>query len=205
MKRFGWVLLLMGVSVQAMAQTILVFGDSISAAYGMEVTQGWTDRLQETLQALPGHEGDRIANASISGETSLGGLARLGQELSRHKPDWVLLELGANDGLRGLPPATLKANLAEIIRQSQQAGARVLLLGMKIPPSYGARYIQMYHEVYGQLAGEFNIPLIPFILEDVSLDPGLMQADGLHPNAKAQPLIAKKVADTLLPLLNVQR
>jgi len=183
------------------ARTILVMGDSISAAYGMAVNDGWVSLLQEKLKQTPGLEQERVVNASISGETTGGGLMRLPQVLTTHKPDWVLLELGANDGLRGLSPAAMKSNLESMVRLSQQTGARVLLLGMKIPPSYGPRYIQMFYEVYSQLAEALQLPLIPFILEDVALDTALMQPDGLHPNARAQPLIAIRIAQTLIPLL----
>ncbi len=202
MKRYWAVMgLMMLLSGPGVAGTILVFGDSISAAYGMDVAEGWVVLLQETLKRTPGREHDRVVNASISGGTSAGGLARLGRELATHQPDWVLLELGANDGLRGLSPEAMKANLDSMIRQSQATGARVLLLGMKIPPSYGPRYIDMFYRIYPQLAEALKIPLIPFILEGIALDPALMQPDGLHPNAKAQPLIADKIASTLRPLL----
>jgi acyl-CoA thioesterase-1 len=114
----------------------------------------------------------------------------------------LILELGANDGLRGLPPALMKSNLAEISRRAQHANAKVLLLGIKIPPNYGKRYIEMFYNVYPQLAKEMNIPFIPFLLEDIALTSGLMQSDGLHPNAQAQPIIAEKIWQQLLPLLN---
>ncbi|ASF48731.1 arylesterase [Methylovulum psychrotolerans] len=183
-----------------MAKSIVVLGDSISAAYGMEVDQGWVALLQAKLNKdQPGRHS--IHNESISGDTSAGGLARIDAALALHKPDLVLLELGANDGLRGLSPVTMKANLTEIIRRAQQAGAKVLLLGMKIPPNYGKRYIDLFYNVYPQLANELNLPLVPFILEEVALDPALMQADGLHPNAKAQPIIADKIAAYVFPLL----
>ncbi len=202
MKRY-WVVmgLMMLLSGPSVAGTILVLGDSISAAYGMEVAEGWVALLPETLKKTPGQDAHRVVNASISGETSAGGLARLGRELTIHKPDWVLLELGANDGLRGLSPAAMKTNLESMIRQSQAAGAQVLLLGMKIPPSYGPRYIEMFYGIYPQLAEALGIPLVPFILEGIAVNPELMQPDGLHPNAKAQPLIADRIAATLRPLL----
>jgi acyl-CoA thioesterase-1 len=181
------------------AKSILVFGDSISAGYGIEVQQGWVALLQKKL-AEHAHT-DTIRNESISGETTAGGLSRIDQALSRYKPDLVLLELGANDGLRGLSPQEMHKNLSEIIAKAEKSGAKVLLLSMKIPPNYGARYIEMFYKIYPQLAGELHIPLVPFILEDVALKPELMQADGLHPNALAQPIIAEKIWTYLQPLL----
>lgn len=197
-----WVaVIMMLMSHAAMAKSILVLGDSISAAYGIEVGQGWVALLQDKLKLSKGHSDAIVHNESISGDTSAGGLARIGPALDAYKPSFVLLELGANDGLRGLSPVVMKNNLAEIIRRAQTSGAKVLLLGMKIPPNYGKRYVDMFYDVYPQLAKELNIPFIPFILEDVALDPSMMQADGLHPNAKAQPIIADKIAAYLFPLL----
>jgi acyl-CoA thioesterase-1 len=183
----------------AMAKSIVVLGDSISAGYGIEVQQGWVALLQNKLneQAKP----YVISNASISGDTSAGGLARLPPLLSQHKPDILLLELGANDGLRGLSAPEMKHNLSEIVRRSQAAGAKVMLLGMKIPPNYGKRYVEIFYGIYPQLAEELKIPLVPFILEDVALKPEWMQADGLHPNVLGQPAIAEKVWQHLQPML----
>jgi acyl-CoA thioesterase-1 len=183
----------------AMAKSIVVLGDSISAGYGIDVNAGWVNLLQQKFKALPSDV--VIHNESISGDTTAGGLARLDPLLSRHKPAWVLVELGANDGLRGLSPQEMKSNLTEIVKRSQKAGAKVMLLGMKIPPNYGKRYIDLFYNIYPQLADELNLPLIPFILEDVALKPEMMQADGLHPNALGQPLIAEKVWGYVMPLL----
>ena len=183
----------------AMAKSIVVLGDSISAGYGIDVNAGWVNLLQQKFKALPSDV--VIHNESISGDTTAGGLARLDPLLSRHKPAWVLVELGANDGLRGLSPQEMKSNLTEIVKRSQKAGAKVMLLGMKIPPNYGKRYIDLFYNIYPQLADELNLPLVPFILEDVALKPEMMQADGLHPNAVGQPLIAEKVWGYLWPLL----
>lgn len=179
--------------------TIVVLGDSISAGFGIEVEQGWVALLQKKL--IETHHNYRISNASISGETSAGGLARIDPILTAQKPVIVLLQLGANDGLRGLSPVDMKNNLAEIVNRAQKTGAKVILLGMKIPPNYGKRYVDMFYNVYPQLAKELNIPLVPFILEDIVLNKDLMQADGLHPNAKAQPILAKKIEPYLFPLL----
>jgi acyl-CoA thioesterase-1 len=183
----------------AMAKSIVVLGDSISAGYGIDVNAGWVNLLQQKFKALPSDV--VIHNESISGDTTAGGLARLDPLLSRHKPAWVLVELGANDGLRGLSPQEMKSNLTEIVKRSQKAGAKVMLLGMKIPPNYGKRYIDLFYNIYPQLADELNLPLVPFILEDVALKPEMMQADGLHPNALGQPLIAEKVWGYVMPLL----
>lgn len=181
------------------AGAIVVLGDSISAGYGIEVSQGWVSLLQNKLNASNGD--DQVINESISGETTAGGLARIDRILSEYKPVVLLLELGANDGLRGLPLDIMKDNLAEIIRRGQKAGAKVLLLGMRIPPNYGKRYTNMFYNVYLQLSSELKIPYVPFILEDVALIKELMQPDGLHPNAKAQSIIAERVWMPLQSLL----
>lgn len=182
-----------------MAKSIVVLGDSISAGYGIDVKQGWVALLQKKFNE---QQLDYvISNESISGDTSAGGLARIDQALARHKPAIVLLELGANDGLRGLSPVEMKNNLIEMVKRSQKAGAKVLLLSMRIPPNYGKRYIEMFYNIYPQLSAELNIPYVPFILEEVALKPELMQADGLHPNALAQPTVAEKIWPYLQPLL----
>jgi len=187
-------------SLQTMAEpVIVVLGDSISASYGMPVEQGWVSLLQKKL--LTHHSRYSLYNASISGETSAGGLARIDALLNTQKPAIVLLQLGANDGLRGLSPVDMKSNLEEITRRAQNIGATVLLLSMKIPPNYGKRYVDLFYNVYPQLAQQLNITLIPFLLEDVALHKDLMQADGLHPNAKAQAILADKIEPYLLPLL----
>ena len=196
---FTVIFLLMPWSVIAKPQTILVLGDSISAGYGIEITQGWVSLLQKKL--VESNSQYSIINASISGETSAGGISRIDALLATHKPGIVLLQLGANDGLRGLSPVQMKNNLAEIVHRSQKSGARVILLAMKIPPNYGKRYVELFYAVYPQLANELNVQLVPFILEDVALNKELMQADGLHPNAKAQPLLANKIEPYIFPLL----
>lgn len=188
------------VSVSAAAKSIVVLGDSISAAYGIEVGQGWVTLVQNRLQKE--HSDYTISNESISGDTSAGGLARIDDALSRHKPSVVIIELGANDGLRGLSPAILKNNLAEITRRVQKSGAKALLLSMRIPPNYGKRYTEMFYNVYPQLSKELNVPYVPFILEDVALAKQLMQQDGLHPNEKAQAMIVEKIWPHLIKLLD---
>ncbi len=192
------VLCLPGVVI-AKPHTILVLGDSISAGYGLEIEQGWVALLQKKLVETKRHYS--IINASISGETTAGGLARVNALLSTHQPSIVLLQLGANDGLRGLSPVQMKNNLTEIVHLSQNSGAKVILLAMKIPPNYGKRYVEQFYSAYPQLAQELSIQLVPFILEDVALNKDLMQVDGLHPNAKAQSILADKIEPYLFPLL----
>lgn len=199
MVRFLFALIVSLMPMTVLAKSIVVLGDSISAGYGIEVKQGWVALLQNKLaQANRPYE---VINASISGDTTAGGLARIDKILATHKPDVVLVELGANDGLRGLPPKLMKENLAEITQRARKAGAKVLLLSMRIPPNYGKRYTEMFYDVYPQLSKELGVPYMPFILEDVALVKELMQPDGLHPNAKAQPMIADKVWEHLQPLL----
>jgi acyl-CoA thioesterase-1 len=142
-----------------------------------------------------------VNNESISGDTSAGGLARIDAALARHKPNVVIIELGANDGLRGLSPAILKNNLADIANRAKRSGAKVLLLSMRIPPNYGKRYTEMFYNVYPQLSTELAVPYVPFILEDIALVKNLMQADGLHPNDKAQTIIVEKIWPPLEKLL----
>lgn len=182
-----------------MGKSIVVLGDSISAGYGIDVGQGWVALVQNKLkEQLKDYSVD---NESISGDTSAGGLARLDDVLSRHKPSVLIIELGANDGLRGLSPAILKNNLADIVLRAQKSGARVLLLSMRIPPNYGKRYTEMFYDVFPQLSKELNVPYVPFILEDVALAKELMQEDGLHPNEKAQAVIVEKIWPHLQKLI----
>jgi acyl-CoA thioesterase-1 len=173
------------------APTILVLGDSVSAGYGIKVEEGWVALLQQRLRQQ-GY-GYRVVNASVSGETTTGGLTRLPRALERHKPAIVLLELGGNDGLRGLPLATTRANLVRMIQLSQRAGARVVLVGMKIPPNYGPRYTQGFEQIFSDLAREYRLPLVPFLLDKVALTAGMMQDDGLHPTARGQPVMLDNV------------
>ncbi len=176
--------------------TLLVMGDSLSAAYGIEQEQGWVALLAERLEGEA-----QVVNASISGETTSGGAQRFSDIIGQREPDIVLLELGGNDGLRGLPPAQMRANLATMIEQSQQAGAEVLLLGIDIPPNYGQAYRDAFTGVYYSLAEEYDLSLVPFLLEDIALNQQLMQSDGIHPTADAQPIILDNVWPALEPLL----
>jgi acyl-CoA thioesterase-1 len=198
-----FVLLILWVAaVPANAETpaILIFGDSISAGYGLaRVDRGWVALLQTKLKT-EGY-GDEVVNASVSGETTAGGLARLPRALSLHHPALVVLELGGNDGLRALPIEQMRANLARMIDLAKGAGAKVLLLGMRIPPNYGREYTQQFSAVYADLARDKHVPLLPFFLSDVALHPDLMQADGVHPVEAAQPLLLATVWPTLAPLL----
>ena len=183
----------------AVAGTLLVLGDSISAAFGLDTRQGWVSLLEQRLAA----EGFdyQVVNASVSGDTSAGGLARLPTLLAEHRPQLVIVELGGNDGLRGQPPAQLKQNLASMIDQSKAGGAKVLLLGMQIPPNYGKRYVEAFAKVFGDVAQKEKVPFVPFFLEGVGGHPELMQADGLHPAVAAQDKLLENVWPTLKPLL----
>lgn len=183
----------------AVAGTLLVVGDSISAAFGLDSRQGWVALLEKRL-VQEGFE-HQVVNASISGDTSAGGAARLPALLVEHKPELVIIELGGNDGLRGQPLAQLQQNLASMVEQSQQAGAKVLLLGMKLPPNYGGRYTTAFAQVFTDLAEQKQVPLVPFFLEGVGGVPGMMQADGIHPTEAAQEILLDNVWPTLKPML----
>jgi len=181
------------------AQIILVVGDSLSAAYGIPVEQGWVSLLQQRLDSAGYHH--RIVNASISGDTTANARARLEPALASHKPAVVLLELGGNDGLRGLSLAAMKDNLAAMISSAREAGAQVLLIGMQLPPNYGPRYTERFQAIYRELARERDLALLPSLVDGIGTERDLMQADGIHPNASAQPLIRDRVWKVLVPLL----
>lgn len=180
--------------------TIVILGDSLSAAFGMELSESWPSLLQQRLDEN-GHA-YRVFNSSITGETTQGGLTRLPRLLQKHDPQIVIVELGGNDGLRGLPLEVTRNNLASIIEQSQAAGARVILAEMRIPPNYGRTYTEKFNGTYADLAAEFGVGLLPFLLQDIALEPGMMQEDGIHPTAAAQPLILEQVWSALQPLLS---
>lgn len=179
---------------------VLVVGDSLSAAHNIPAASGWVNLLQQRvkqqIKAPPA-----IINASISGETTAGALTRLPGLLEKHRPSVVVIELGGNDALRGLTPAQLRGNLEKMIVASQKAGAKVLLLGIDVPPNYGPAYRQRLRQTYVELAKQYDVPLLPFLLEGVALKPNLMQADGLHPTAAAQPQVLDNVWPLLKPLL----
>jgi acyl-CoA thioesterase I len=180
--------------------TILVYGDSLSAAHGIRQEQGWAALLQERLKAA-GFD-YAVANASISGETSSGGASRIAATLARTKPKITVLELGANDGLRGLPIAQMRDNLGAIIRAARNAGSKVLLVGMKLPPNYGPEYVREFEAAYAKLARQHALALVPFMLEGIADKAELFQQDQLHPVAKAQALILENVWKELRPLLS---
>jgi acyl-CoA thioesterase-1 len=192
-------LLLGAPAARAEPPTVLVLGDSLSAAYGIRLEQGWVALLQDRLESK-GY-GHRVVNASSSGETTGGALARLPRALERHRPAVVVIELGGNDGLRGLPIADVRANFESLIRLSRDSGASVLLIGMRIPPNYGPAYTKAFHDLFGELAEKHRLPLVPFFLDGIALEDSLMLEDGLHPNAAAQPRLLEMVWPKLKPLL----
>jgi acyl-CoA thioesterase I len=192
-----WVIALQNAA--AADRTILVFGDSLSAAYGLKSDQGWVALLDKRLRAQ-GY-GYNVVNASISGETTSGGLQRLPRALQLNKPEILVLELGANDALRGLPLAVAKDNLSKMVDLAQQARARVLLVGMRIPPNYGPKYTADFVQMYKDLSTQHRVPLLPFLLESVALDSSRMQDDGLHPNALGEPAVLDTLWPQLAPLL----
>lgn len=188
--------LLLAVATPARADHIVILGDSLSAGYGIARDKSWPTLLGERLS-----EQHRLTNASVSGETTAGGLARLPALLDDAQVDVLVIELGGNDGLRGYPLTSIRSNLQKMITLGEQHGAQVLLLGMRIPPNYGRRYAEGFHELYFSLAEKNALPLVPFLLEGVAQDPALMQDDGIHPTAQAQPLILDIVWPHLQPLL----
>jgi len=192
-------LLLLALPMTAPAQIILVVGDSLSAAYGIPVKDGWVSLLEQRLQTA--EYPYRIVNASISGDTTASARSRLPPALERHKPALVLLGLGGNDGLRGLSLAEMKNNLAAMIASSRESGSQVLLIGVQLPPNYGPRYTEKFQSIYQELASEYGVVLLPSLVDGIGTEQALMQDDGIHPNTIAQPLIAERVWKVLLPLL----
>ena len=181
------------------ARTILVMGDSLSAAYGLSPAQGWVSLTADRIgKTKPGW---RVVNASISGETTAGGAARIAAELQRHKPAIVIIALGANDGLRGLPLAQTRANLEKMVKAAQAGKAKVLLVGMRMPPNYGPDYTRGFEQNFSALAKQYDTALLPFLLEPIALDRNAYQADNLHPVASAQPKLRDHVWKALEPLL----
>ena len=174
------------------SQKILVWGDSLSAAYGIPVKKGWVSLMKKELKGKA-----EVINGSVSGETTRGGLTRLASALKKHNPNIIIIELGANDGLRGILPNVTKANLKKMISLSQTSGAKVVLLGMKIPPNYGMAYSQRFEAVFSGLAKEYQLPFVPFFLSGIIEKLELLQEDELHPTAEAQPLLLKEVLPTI--------
>ena len=181
-------------------ESLLIYGDSISAGYGMSKEKQWSVILQDIINK--DNLKINVINSSVSGETTSGGLARISQIIKSIKPDYLLLELGGNDALRGYPPRQIAANLAEIIKIAESANTKVLLMQIRIPPNYGSRYQKAFESIYSNIASETSATLIPFMLEEVALNEELMLPDGIHPKASAQPLIADYVYRQLKPLLN---
>jgi acyl-CoA thioesterase I len=199
-----FVLIVASAAAHAEAPVILVFGDSISAGYGLaRVEQGWVELLKTRLKEQ-GY-GYQVVNASVSGETTAGGLARLPRALELHHPGIVILELGGNDGLRALPIAQMRANLTQMVTLAGAAGAKVLLLGMRMPPNYGPQYTEQFAAVFSDLARERKIPLVPFLLTDIALSTTLLQGDDIHPNALGQPVLLENVWPQLKPLLGIEQ
>jgi acyl-CoA thioesterase-1 len=195
--------LLVGGAAGAAAPTVGIIGDSLSAAYGIAEDRGWVALLQRRLEER-GYP-HRVVNASVSGETSVGGRNRLPRLLEEHRPAVLVVELGANDGLRGIAPSVFSENLTAIIAAGQAAGARVLLLGVRLPPNYGAVFNARFERVYASVADATDTALVPFFLDGVAQDRGLMLPDGLHPAAEAQPRLLDNVWPALAPLLEARR
>ncbi|OGA10873.1 MAG: arylesterase [Betaproteobacteria bacterium RIFCSPLOWO2_02_FULL_65_20] len=196
-------LALLGPGLAHAGATLLVYGDSLSAAYGIGQKQGWVTLLEERLRQK--HFDYTVANASISGETSSGGASRIAATLAQHRPRIVILALGANDGLRGLPVAQMRDNLAAIVRAAQKAGSRVLLVGMKMPPNYGPQYTRELEQAYATLARRYKTAFVPFLLDGIAGKRDNFLDDNLHPTAQVQPLILDNVWTGLAPLLKRER
>ena len=178
-------------SITADTKKLLILGDSISAGYGLKESENWVQLLETSLNASSIEL--KIINSSISGDTTIGGLSRIESDLREHNPNYVLVELGGNDALRGYPIEKIKTNLLKIIDASTAAGANPIIMQIRIPPNYGKNYVTAFESIYSEIAVEKNIPKMSFILEKVALDKSLMQLDGIHPNSKAQPVIAKQI------------
>ena len=179
---------------------LLILGDSLSAGYGMDREHSWVNLLDIRLEE--GGYSYRILNSSISGDTTQGGLSRIARLLDRYQPEIVIIELGANDGLRGINPDITRANLTTMIQQSQEAGARVLLTGIRLPPNYGPVYLEQFESMYSDLANEFDTLLVPFFMDGVAIRVDLLQADNIHPNEKGQPVLLDNVWVVLEPELH---
>ncbi|UGQ48520.1 arylesterase [Massilia endophytica] len=187
-------------SAYSAPKTLLVVGDSLSAEYGIARGAGWVALAEQKLKALD----VKVINASVSGETTSGGRSRMPQLLSKHKPDVVVIELGANDGLRGLPVTAAESNLRAMIEAVQKAGAKVLLVGIRVPPNYGRDYSEKFFGMYGTLSKAMGVPLAPFMLESVAAKPELFQPDRLHPLASAHPIILGNIWPYLLPIVKAK-
>lgn len=193
------IVLLLGAPSPAMAATIMIFGDSLSSAYGLQRDQGWTTLLQQRLAERKLDY--KVANASISGETTFGGRNRIEAALKTHEPSIVIIALGGNDGLRGLATDAMRSNLEAMVRVSRKHGARVLLVGMHMPPNFGSSYTEKFRDTYRAVAEKERVPLVPFLLEGFAEREDLFQPDGIHPAAAAQPLVLENIWKGLRPLL----
>lgn len=195
--RYGLIGLLLLMQNSLCAATLLVVGDSLSAGYGINVKQGWVSLLEERLK----EKNILVVNASVSGETTAGGKNRLPKLLEQYQPSWVILELGANDGMRGLSLKSMRENLDQMIQLSQQNKAVPLLIGIKLPENYGATYVNKFFNIYQQIAQQYQLSFVPFLLEGIALKPEFFQNDGIHPTASAQPFLLENVWTHLQPLL----
>jgi len=193
------ILLVLFTTQSVSAKTLLVLGDSLSAAYNMQQQQGWVALMAERIKQR--YPGVAVINASISGETTSGGLTRLPALIDRHQPDYIVLELAANDGLRGTPLKIIKQNIQQLISLAKQAEAKVTLVGVRLPSNYGPRYTEKFFNIFEQLAEREQVYRVPFLMQDVALHPELMQADRLHPNAAAQTIILENVWGSIAQML----
>lgn len=200
--RFKMVLLaflIFSYSITAETKKLLILGDSISAGYGIKESQNWVHLFNNSTDAK--NMNLYMINSSVSGDTTIGGLSRISKDLKQYNPDYVLIELGGNDALRGYPLKKIKNNLIKIIDASLKAKAVPLIMQIKIPPNYGQRYVEVFENIYVEISNEKNIPLLTFLLENIALDQSLMQLDGIHPNEKAQPIIVEQVKMELLKII----
>ena len=191
--------LIFSYSITAQTKTLLILGDSISAGYGIKESQNWVSLLENSINSNGTKL--RIINSSVSGDTTIGGLSRITSDLEEHTPDFVLIELGGNDGMRGYPIEEIKNNLVKISKAISAANAVPLIMQIRIPPNYGKRYVTAFENIFSQVAEEQNLTMLTFLLEKVALNKELMQQDGIHPNKAAQPLIADQVKTELLKFI----
>ena len=192
-------------SESAQTRTLLVWGDSLSAAYGISTDQGWVHLLQSKLGNTEGAKDIKVVNGSISGETTSGGLTRFPEALAEHKPNFVIIELGANDGLRGLSIKAMRSNLEQMIQLAQKSNAKVALLGMYMPANFGRMYSEQFKKTYQELAEQYQLPFNPFFLEGVALKDDLLLQDGLHPNEKAQPQLLDNISPVVAELIGIKK
>ena len=200
LKIFLFLFFAISYSITVDAKKLLIFGDSISAGYGIKESENWVTLLENNLNKNSVFNYTLI-NSSVSGDTTSGGVSRIKKALDTHLPDYVLIELGGNDALRGYPIAMIKENLENIVSKVLEEKSKPILMQIKIPPNYGKRYVDAFENLYPIISTNYNIPLINFLLEDVALDQNLMQADGIHPNSKAQSIIAKQIKVEILNII----